>query len=372
MNQEILWFCWPEKQRKSWVWNFSNPYIKELKNRWYNIKDFWIQTKNEILRIIIQYFVYPLRVILFYRNKIKIFWDEWMLFFTLFPFFPYQNSIFIVHDIRNFDLTAKNKSIFQKVFFWLLRKSHNNMKKAEMIIVVSEFTKDLLIKHYWVKKENIKLICSAFDLSIFKKLDNKEWIRKILLKKYKISSDKKIILNVWSEESRKNIITILKVMGKLDDYIFVKIWKPGVIQNREEHLRYIKEHKLEEKVYFIDYIEEMEELVWFYNIADVFLFPSLFEWFWRPPIEAQACWCPVISSKEWSLWEVLADSCLFIKDPENVDEIIDLIWKFNENKDWMINKWLENCKRYELSKNTEYWSEILDEKLYQKSKGWKK
>jgi hypothetical protein len=71
-----------------------------------------------------------------------------MLFYTLYPFFPYQNSIFIVHDIRDFNLSAKNKNIYQKVYFWLLEKAHNNMKKAETIVVVSQFTKDLLIKEY--------------------------------------------------------------------------------------------------------------------------------------------------------------------------------------------------------------------------------
>ena len=226
------------------------------------------------------------------------------------------------------------------------------MKKAETIVVVSEFTRDLLIKQYWVKKENIKLIYNAFDLSIFKKLDNVDWVRDKLFKKYGIKSDKKIILNVWSEETRKNIITILKLMEELDDYVFIKLWRPIVIQNREEHLNYIKTHKLDNKVYLLDYIEDMQDFVWFYNIADIFLFPSLYEWFWRPPIEAQACWCPVISSKEWALWEVLNNSCLIINNPEDVNEIINLIGQVDKNKKWMIEKWLENCKRFSLEKNT--------------------
>lgn len=359
MTKEIFWFCWPEKYRKSWVWNYSNLFIKELKKKGYNIKDIWLKQKSEILRIIYQFFWIPIKVIFCYRNELKVFWDEWMLFYTLFPFFPYHNSIFIVHDIRNFNLSAKNKSIFQKVYFSLLEKAHNNMKKTETIVVVSEFTRDLLVEKYWVKKENIKLIYNAFDLSIFKKLDNINWIRENLFKKYKINSDKKIILNVWSEESRKNIITILKVMEKLDDYVFIKLWRPIVTQNREEHLKYIKEHKLEKKVYLLDYIEDMDDFVWFYNISDIFLFPSLFEWFWRPPIEAQACWCPVISSKEWALWEVLNDSCLIINNPEDVDEIVQLIWKVEGSKKWMINKWLENCKRFSLDKNINYWEELL-------------
>ena len=360
MNLKILWFCWPEKYRKSWVWNYSNLFIKELKKQGYNIGEIWFQYKNDAFRIFVQLFCVPLKIIFCYRDRLKIFWDEWMLFYTLYPFFPYQNSIFIIHDIRNFNLSAKNKNIYQKVYFWLLEKAHNNMKKAETIVVVSEFTRDLLIKEYWVKNENIRLIYNAFDLSVFRKLDCIDWIREKLFKKYNIKSDKKIILNVWSEESRKNIITILKVMEKLDDYVFIKLWRPIVSKNREEHIKYIKDHKLKNKVYLLDYIEDMDDLVWFYNIANVFLFPSLFEWFWRPPIEAQACWCPVISSKEWALWEVVWDSCLLINNPEDVDEIIDLLWKVEDNKKWMISKWLENCKRFSLEKNTGYRKNLFD------------
>ena len=361
--KKILWFCWPVKYKKSWVWNYSTLYIEWLKKNWYNVHDYWINIDNDLLRAFTQFFVYPLKVILFKRKDLKVFWDEWMLIYTLFPFFPYKTSIFIIHDIRNYNLSVRNKNLFQKIYFSLLEKANSNMKKIKNIVVVSDFTKDLLIKQYWVKKENIKLIYNAFDLSIFKKLDNINWIRESLFRKYNIKSDKKIILNVWSEETRKNIITILKVMEKLDDYVFIKLWRPIVTKNREEHLKYIKEHRLEKKVYLLDYIEDMDDFVWFYNISDIFLFPSLFEWFWRPPIEAEACWCPVISSKEWSLWEVLNDSCLIINNPEDVDEIIDLIGKVENNKGWMIRKWLENCKRFELNKNTDRWESILDKQL---------
>ena len=71
-----------------------------------------------------------------------------MLIYTLFPFFPYKTSIFIIHDIRNYNLSVKNKSLFQKIYFSLLEKANNNMKKIKNIVVVSNFTKDLLIKEY--------------------------------------------------------------------------------------------------------------------------------------------------------------------------------------------------------------------------------
>lgn len=358
MSKKIIWFCGPEMYRKSWVWNYSNTYIKELKNNGYNIFDKWINVKNDYLRLFIQFFVYPLQAITKYRNDVKIFRDEWMLLYTLFPCFPYKNSIFIVHDIRNFDDSAKNKTILQKLYFHFVKKSLNNLKKAKTIVTVSEFTKNTIIEKFWIKSDIIHVIYNSLDFDTFNIIT---WIdKKQFLKGYWIETDKKILLNVWSEESRKNIITILKAMKQLDDYVFIKIWRPIIKQNREEHLKFIKDNKLDNKVYFIDFVETNEDLVKFYNIADIFVFPSLFEWFWRPPIEAQACGCPVISSIKWGLKEVIWDSAIILKDPENVDEIIERINELSKQKDKIVKMGLKNVDRFTIQKNLDLMEDILN------------
>ena len=356
MWKKIIWFCWPESFRKSWIWNFSNIYIKELKKKWYNIFDKRINVKNDYLRLLIQFFVYPLQAITKYRNNIKIFRDEGMLLYTLYPFFPYNNSIFIVHDIRNFNDSVKNKTLLQKVYFSFLKTALNNLKKAKIIVTVSDFTKNKIIETFWIKWDIVHVIYNSLDLNTFKTI---QWINKEeFLEGYKIKTDKKILLNVWSEESRKNIITILKAMKNIDDYIFIKIWRPIIKQNREEHLKFIKDNKLENKVFFIDFVETNEDLAKFYNIADVFVFPSLFEWFWRPPIEAQACWCPVISSDKWWLKEVLWDSAIILKNPEDVDELIHEINEMNNSKEYFINLWFKNISNFNLDNNISKWDII--------------
>lgn len=357
MKQKIIWFCWPEHFRKSGVWNYSNIYIQWLKNKWYNIFDKRINIKNSYIRLFVQFFIFPSQAITKYRNDVKIFRDEWMLLYTLFPCFPYKNSIFIVHDIRNFDDSAKNKTILQKLYFHFVKKSLNNLKKAKTIVTVSEFTKNTIIEKFWIRSDIIHVIYNSLDLNTFKIIP---WINKRqFLKNYWIETDKKILLNVWSEESRKNIITILKAMKQLDDYIFIKIWRPIINQNREEHLKFIKDNKLEDRVFFIDFVETNEDLVKFYNIADIFVFPSLFEWFWRPPIEAQACWCPVISSDKWGLKEVLGDSAVILNNPLNVDEIIKSIYLLKNREKKIIELEISNVNRFSLNKNIEKWYKII-------------
>ena len=348
-KNKIIRFCWPEHFRKSGVWNYSNIYIQWLKDRWYNIFDKRIDIKNNYIRLFVQFFIFPLQAITRYRNNTKVFRDEWMLLYTLFPLFPYKNSIFIVHDIRDFDNSVKNKTLLQKIYFFFVRKSLSNLKKVKTIVTVSEFTKNTIIEKFWIKWDNIHVVYNSLDLNTFKVIP---WINKHeFLKKYEIETDKKILLNVWSEESRKNIITILKAIKQLNEYVFIKIWRPIIKQNREEHLKFIKDNKLEEKVFFIDFIETNEDLVKFYNVADIFLFPSLFEWFWRPPIEAQACGCPVISSNKWGLKEVLEDSAIILQNPENIEELLLRIWEISNKKEGLIKKWKENVEKFSLECN---------------------
>lgn len=357
MKRQIIRFCWPEYFRKSGIWNYSNIYIQWLKDKWYNIFDKRIKVKNNYIRLFTQFFVFPIQAITKYRNKTKVFWDEWMLLYTLFPFFSYKNSVFIVHDIRNFDDSTKNKTLLQKLYFYFVWKSLKNLKKAETIVTPSEFTKNKIIEIFWIEWGKIHVIYNSIDTEIFKII---EWInKKDFLSNYWIKTDKKILLNVWSEESRKNIITILKSIKELDDYIFIKIWRPIIKQNREEHLKIIKDNKLKDKVFFIDFVETNEDLVKFYNIADIFVFPSLFEWFWRPPIEAQACGCPVISSDKWGLKEVLEDSAIILENPEDSKELSWKIQKIQRRKEHLIRKWLENIKRFSLENNIEKWRKVI-------------
>ena len=360
MKKQIVRFCWPESFRKSGVWNFSNPYIKELKSRWCDIFDKWIKVKNNYIRLLVQFLIYPLQAITKYRNNKKIFRDEWMLLYTLSPLFPYNNSIFIVHDIRNFDNSAKEKTFLQRIYFHLIEKSLKNLNKVECIITPSEFTKDKIIDKFWINWEKINVIYSPLDLTIYKQIP---WIdKKSFLKKYWIKTDKKILLNIWSEESRKNIMTILKAMKELNDYVFIKIWRPIIEQNRKEHLKFINSNKLRDKVFFIDFVETNEDLVRFYNIANIFMFPSLFEWFWRPPIEAQACWCPVISSDKGGLKEVLWDSAIILHNPQEQKEVISKIKLLNEKslQEKYIALWFKNVSKFDISNNIQKILKIIN------------
>ncbi|MGB9680494.1 MAG: glycosyltransferase family 4 protein, partial [Thermoanaerobacteraceae bacterium] len=86
-----------------------------------------------------------------------------------------------------------------------------------------------------------------------------------------------------------------------------------------------KELKLENKVIFTDYIDNVE-MLYLYNNADIFVYPSIYEGFGIPPLEAMACGSPVVVSNVTSLPEVVGDAALLV-DPFNVDDIANKIYK---------------------------------------------
>jgi len=96
-----------------------------------------------------------------------------------------------------------------------------------------------------------------------------------------------------------------------------------------------------------------------YNLADIFIYPSLYEGFGLPVLETQACGCPVIASNVSSIPEVGGDSVLYI-DPYNIEDIKEKMLRLAKNeslKKDLIRKGFKNVKRFSWDKAAK---EILD------------
>ena len=103
-----------------------------------------------------------------------------------------------------------------------------------------------------------------------------------------------VILHVGVDTERKNISSLYKALSLLEvPYFCVRIGASLDKHVSKQHLHYIHQHHL--NVLQLDHVSEEELFAW-YKTADVFVFPSLFEGFGRPPVEAQMAGCPVISS----------------------------------------------------------------------------
>jgi glycosyltransferase involved in cell wall biosynthesis len=198
-----------------------------------------------------------------------------------------------------------------------LKKDALAIQKAEHVIVVSENTKKDLIKYLKIPEEKITVIYNGVDHEVFQPNSHK-----VLPFPY--------ILYVGSERQRKNLerlleaFALLKKSSDFADLKFIKIGGPGRSDAfRQATLRKIKELGLDGEVIFIDQITD-DQLVEYYSSAKVLVYPSLYEGFGLPVIEAMACGCPVITSNVSSLPEV-AGKAAFLTNPYDVREICGAI-----------------------------------------------
>jgi glycosyltransferase involved in cell wall biosynthesis len=171
------------------------------------------------------------------------------------------------------------------------------------------------------------------------------------LSKFSIST--KFILSVSALEPRKNIKTLIKAFlnlkeqGKLNEYQLVIVGEPW--RKAAEIYKMAKGYK---DIVFTGYVSE-DDLVLLYNAAEIFVYPSFYEGFGLPPLEALACGTPVIAVNSSSISEVVGDSALLINEPENVQEFSNAILTLIESlhlKQKLKEKGLAQVKKFSWEK----------------------
>jgi glycosyltransferase involved in cell wall biosynthesis len=203
--------------------------------------------------------------------------------------------------------------------------------KAKKIITISENAKRDIVQYAHIPNE--KVINAGISIKeIFKPYHNRKKFSKII-KKFNLQT--KFILSVGTIGPRKNIITLFKAIkiisnkNKIPDYKLVLVGRKASGSN--VILKYIIDLGLAKKVIVTGYISE-EELLGLYNLADVFVCPSIYEGFGLPVLEAMACGTPVITSNTSSLPEVVNDAAILI-EPLNEHQLADAIYNvLSDNK----------------------------------------
>lgn len=201
----------------------------------------------------------------------------------------------------------------------------NTAKKAAKILTVSEYSKQDLIDTYHIPEEKIVVTYNSIDES-FRLLEDQGKIAQ-MKEKYKIAGD--YILAVGNLQPRKNIVRLLEAYKNLrlenknitEKLVIVgkKAWLYTDIFQKIADFAYIDD------VIITGYVPQ-EDLPVLYNGAKIFVYPSLFEGFGLPVLEAMACGAPVVTSNVSSLPEVSGDAAVLI-DPYQVDAIADGIYQ---------------------------------------------
>jgi glycosyltransferase involved in cell wall biosynthesis len=185
------------------------------------------------------------------------------------------------------------------------------LRAAEVVITPSECSRQDAIKFYRLPAAKIKVIYEAAS-PIFKPTADTEHLRRVR-QTYQLPD--KFILHVATIEPRKNLGRLLdafqSLLAEWPDLRLVLIGKKGWLY--EEFFQKLKTLGLEERVIFPGFVAEAD-LPACYQLAQVFVYPSLYEGFGLPPLEAMACGTPVVSSNSSSLPEVVGSAGLLV-DP---------------------------------------------------------
>jgi len=190
--------------------------------------------------------------------------------------------------------------------------------RATRIITCSEHTKSDLVRHYGVPPDRVVVMPYGVDDRFFRidRRDAQESVRT------RYQGLEKFILFVGALQPRKNVIRLIEAFHWLraSSDLSHKLVIVGKKKYLYEQIRStVRERGLEDEIVFSGHVSE-DDLLSFYGAADLLVFPSLFEGFGLPPLEAMACGTPVVCSHVTSLPEVVGDAALLV-DPHDTQGI---------------------------------------------------
>lgn len=237
------------------------------------------------------------------------------------PYFIQTHSVLTIHDLITLDYPEFCQTESVLYFKMLFSRS---IKKATKIIAVSKKVKEDILRHFNIPQEKIEVIYHGVK-SHFKKVLDKELLIKI---KIKYLLPDKYILFVGNIEPKKNLEKLIKAYDILKKNSDIKHKLVITGKNGWKYksvYKIISELKIENEIIFTDYVPE-DDLPAIYSMSDLFAFPSLYEGFGIPPLEAMACEVPVIVSNKGALPEITGGKCMRV-DPYSISDICNGIYK---------------------------------------------
>ena len=229
-------------------------------------------------------------------------------------------KVVIVHDMA---YKVCPETVRHKTKNWLRLTLKNSCRRADAIVTVSESSKKDIIKFLGVKADKITVMPNGVDLTCFK-CDLSSVNLQRVKDKYRLK--KSYFLYLGTLEPRKNIERIIGAYKLLNDqYATIDTEIPQLVIAGGKGWLYdtvfekVQMSGLVEKIIFPGYVEQ-NEIPLLMGGARAFIFPSLYEGFGMPLLEAMACGTPVITSNVSSLPEVAGDAAFFV-NPYKEEEI---------------------------------------------------
>lgn len=236
-----------------------------------------------------------------------------------------KKRIVTIHDVYHlafYDLLPLMQKLYARYMF------RRAVKKSDKIITVSNTSREEICRYTGASRENIAVIYNGVNRKLFR-IESNGGVLKQIRNKYQLPE--RYILSVGSIKPHKNLKRLLLAFRKFlqdgeDIKLFLAGKKEGLITTDRESAVLIKDDPfLKDRVIFTSWLPE-QDLALLYNLATLFIFPSLYEGFGLPPLEAMACGCPALVSDIDIMREICEDAAYYA-DPLDVNAIADSIGK---------------------------------------------
>lgn len=272
------------------------------------------------------------------------------------PIFYRGKMVVTIHDLTHLVLPEFLPNKFAKIYAKVMMAIA--IKKASKILTVSQNTKKDLIKYFKVNPDKIEVIYIGAGEE-FKEEKEEEY--SYLYKKYNINKKDKILMYVGNLKPHKNLEKLLEAFSLLDNKEKYKLLLVGkAFSNYSNIIKREEELKIKDYIIHTGVVDQ-KELVDLYNLTDLFIFPSLYEGFGLPVIEALACATPVIASNVSSIPEVGGKEIGYF-DPRNEKEIKKQIEKYTNKKITKEEKekYINRAKFFDWKKTASKTKKIID------------
>ncbi len=206
------------------------------------------------------------------------------------------------------------------------QKTKSACKTADKVIAISEQTAQDLIEFYHVPTHKIEVVYQGCHPSFREEYDS--YVLDRVASKYGLPQD--FILNVGTLEPRKNVMLILQAMAQLKNKLQLPLVLVGkATPYKEQLVAYARKENLLDQVHFLHNVP-FEDLPKIYQLSQMFVYPSVFEGFGIPILEALCSRVPVITSKGSCFAEAGGPHSIYI-NPNDPEELADAILRIINN-----------------------------------------
>jgi glycosyltransferase involved in cell wall biosynthesis len=256
-----------------------------------------------------------------------------------------RHKIMTVHDLA----FLKNPSWYSRTYYWYYKfMTPLAVRTSQHILTVSEFSKREILRFYpFLKGEKISVVYNAIDRQLFKPITTPAQEEAV-----------PFVLCVSSIDPRKNFARLIEACQNLTGAKLYIVGKYNRVFSQHIQLDSTSDH-----IRFLGRVSD-DELVGLYNQAACFVFPSLYEGFGLPPLEAMACGCPVLTSDIPVEREVCGDAAQYF-NPLKPEDILHAITQYLQEADVIKEKMrqngYENITRFSWEKSAQVLMKIVKE-----------